>query len=341
MIINSERINNIHKKNLRDSVDWKLIKAMLQDISIGENAELIFANSNLTSMSLSTLLYQLNLIELMPPGESNYETYEKNKIACSLLRVFIENFLLNEIKHLQQPKIPFPLNLRDKNSLYEFLMMYIQSSLDDSYVNWFEQSATLNDAKSFVREYGADQVYFTQYLSQLSIIAPEKAAIEIYTNLFDETGLDIFNREERNFSLFHPEIFRRLHNYFSLNPVNRFHCKEIFNPETYYCICMMLLSIRLGYLQGAGALFLLENSIPQQLSKISKGFKRLKVPKEKRLFFDMHCDLDEAHALNWWNYAIKDYIMTPQDFSNLILGINIAISARNKLWLGLQHARRT
>src|SRR5206468_1734591 len=96
-----------------------------------------------------------------------------------------------------------------------------------------------------------------------------------------------------------------------------------------------MLSIRLGYLSGAGALFSVESSIPAQLQRINTGLERLGVPKRSRLFFDIHCELDAAHSVDWWNFAIKDYLNTPQELDELMLGVDLAICARNQLWKGL------
>lgn len=327
-----------------DSYPSELIYGHLLDLGIVMNT-MLGAVEQYSSRSLQSneidqenepfalQLYKLNLKEFLPKYESNYRLSERNRASYLAQREAIETAFLEEVKSPQIQTLPKDMN--DKDALFNVLQEHILLAVDNSYVDWFETSATLEDAKNFVNEYGADQVYFTQYLSQLAAIAPEKAAIEIYSNLFDETGLDISNRESLDISLSHTQIFRRLYGFFSLPSVDRFHSTESFNSETYYCISMMLLSLRLGYLQGAGALFLLECSIPEQLCKINRGLKRLGVPENERLFLDMHCELDKHHAANWWKNAIKDYLVTEKHFYDLLLGIDIAISARNQLWNGL------
>jgi len=280
-------------------------------------------------LSDSPILYELNLAEMSPIAGISYENREDKRIKAASLRAQLESSLLSQITEKSTS-----LSLIN-NLTINHLDKYISSKIDSRYVNWFETSATHEDAKNFVQEYGADQVYFTQYLSKLAAIAPERAAIEIYSNLFEETGVNIHDQTSYDITSFHPEIFRRLCLHFDLPSIERFHSGEKFNKETYYCICMMLLCVRLGYLQGAGAMYVLESTIPGQLGKINNGLKRLGIPKDKRLFLEMHCKLDTTHAQRWWNYAIKEYLYTSENTSELLQGVDLALSGRNALWQGL------
>ena len=203
---------------------------------------------------------------------NHYELYRFN---LDLINSFfsIGSHTIYEIKKndeliLLNAQKEYSLNLDNNlpfHENYEHISAYINRSVFNTYCEEFSQSANFDDVKILIQNYGADQVWFTQYLSLLSAKSPEAAAIEIYKNLHDEIG---YVPGSNDSSRFHPNIFRKLYKLFDIPPFNRFGEDHGLQEQTYACINTLLLSTKLDYLAGAGALFVLEETIPNQLENI-------------------------------------------------------------------------
>lgn len=275
---------------------------------------------------------------MLTKGINHYELYQLNvSLIDSIMTTNIDT--INKIKKNNElifygikDNYYSAFNKLTPSDYYRCVSEYIETHIFNKYCDKFAQYATTDDIRIFIQNYGADQVWFTQYLSALSVKAPEEAAIEIYKNLYDEVG---DNFEASDTSGFHPKIFRRLYDLFDISVFNRFEMHGTVLETTYACINTFLLSIKLSYLTGAGALFVLEKTIPKQLACILERLKNLGVSYYDREFFEMHVTLDVEHAKNWWDFCIKPYINSTENLEQLLNGINLGIQARNLLWNGL------
>lgn len=267
-------------------------------------------------------LYQLNIHLVNSCILISDEIYQNIK--------FYNSKILNHVNHLYNS---YSNNISMKES-YKDILNHIEIHSLNEYCQKFSAQANLDDLKLLTINYGADQIWFTQHLSALSAKSPEKAAIEIYKNLYDEIGQSIDKDEA---SGFHPNIFRRLYHLFNMPISNRFDIHSNVLETTFACINIFILSTKLDYLTGAGALFVLEKTIPTQLHYILERIKVLGISFYDREFFEIHTVLDNEHAYRWWKFCIEPYLQSQNDLKQLLLGINLGIYARNLLWHGLHN----
>ncbi len=139
-------------------------------------------------------------------------------------------------------------------------------------------------------------------------------------------------QESNNLSKFHPYVFRKLNHFFDVPIFDRFDFMAELNSQTYQCINLFLLSTKYSYLTGAGALFVIEETIPSQLSLILNRLQQLNVPEDSLEFLQTHVSLDSNHVDGWWKNCIVPFLNTKNDHQKLFLGVILGIQARNLLW---------
>src|SRR5690242_17351479 len=97
---------------------------------------LLEATRRMIFEDFAPILYKLNLHEINPHIETNYELREKKRIQYSNLRTSLECYLLENISSLNNLKHMTIPSIEDKDGLYNFLINYARNRIDNRYVEW-------------------------------------------------------------------------------------------------------------------------------------------------------------------------------------------------------------
>jgi pyrroloquinoline quinone (PQQ) biosynthesis protein C len=93
---------------------------------------------------------------------------------------------------------------------------------------------------------------------------------------------------------------------------------------------------RQPFLVGLGALGPgHEWAIPRMFVPIIKGQRRAGFSEEEILYFTLHCEQDEDHAL-WLEEALASMLETPEQAAQVREGAMASLEARRKFWEGVQ-----
>jgi pyrroloquinoline quinone (PQQ) biosynthesis protein C len=183
-----------------------------------------------------------------------------------------------------------------------------------------EGIVTRDELCSYVRQQFHYSRHFTRYLSALlANLADEADRRDLVQNLFEEMGLGAFG------SVPHAQIYREMMHAMGVRPED-----GPPTPETDVLVATMFeCSGARRPMVGLGALCLgAEAIVPHLYSQVVAGFEANGEPRENLVFFQIHIEGDDEHAVTMRRIIDRELERDPTSRVDLEYGAARAIAAR-------------
>lgn len=173
---------------------------------------------------------------------------------------------------------------------------------------WLAEQATMEQMRWYLAQEAAGEAGFDDLTAFTQVKLPDRVKLELARNYWDEMG-------RGNIKGMHGPMLERLVQALDLHPTIDGTVWESLALAS----AMTALATRRDYAWHAvGALGVIEMTAPARSAAVAAGLKRLKVPAETRLYFDVHAILDVKHSLAWNAEAIAPAVAEDPDRAQAI-----------------------
>jgi heme oxygenase-like protein len=165
---------------------------------------------------------------------------------------------------------------------------------------WLAASASLEQMRWFLTQEAAGEAGFDDLVAMTQVkLQPVRAKLEMARNYWDEMGR---GHERGMHGLMLHAVVREL----GLEPAV---AGTVWESLALSNLMVALAANRRYAYQAVGALGVIEMTAPGRVALVNEGLRRLGVPTEARLYFQLHAELDVKHSRAWNGevlYALVD-----------------------------------
>jgi len=160
---------------------------------------------------------------------------------------------------------------------------------DDPLFPWLAEEATIEDMRWFLSQEAAGEAGFDDLVALTQVKLPARPKLEMARNYWDEMG----RGQEAGM---HGGLLERVSRFLDL-PVAI--DSTVWTALALSNLMVALATERHYAYHSIGALGVIEMTAPGRVAAIAAGLRRLGVPAQERLYFDLHATLDLKHSLAW------------------------------------------